>query len=67
MDIALSRIPQDGRFSIKMENKEINIRTSTIPTIYGENMVIRLLDTSSSISLNNWVCRRLTAKKWNPW
>ena len=49
MDIALSRIPQDGRFSIKMENKEINIRTSTIPTIYGENMVIRLLDTSSGI------------------
>jgi len=49
MDIALSRIPQDGRFSIKMDNKEINIRTSTIPTIYGENMVIRLLDTSSGI------------------
>ena len=49
MDIALSRIPQDGRFTIKMENKEINIRTSTIPTIYGENMVIRLLDTSSGV------------------
>lgn len=49
MDIALSRIPQDGRFTVKMDNKEINIRTSTIPTIYGENMVLRLLDTSGGI------------------
>lgn len=49
MDIALSRIPQDGRFSVKMNNKEINIRASTIPTIYGENMVLRLLDMSSGI------------------
>ena len=49
MDIALSRIPQDGRFTIRMDNKEINIRASTIPTIYGENMVLRLLDTSSGV------------------
>ncbi len=47
MDIASSRIPQDGRFTIKMENKEINIRVSTMPTIYGENLVMRLLDMSS--------------------
>ncbi len=54
MDIAVSRIPQDGRFTIKMDNKEINIRASTLPTIHGENMVIRLLDTSSGIySLEN--------------
>ncbi len=49
MDIAISRIPQDGRFTIKMANKEINIRASTMPTIYGENMVLRLLDTSGGI------------------
>jgi len=49
MDIALSRVPQDGRFTIKMDNKEINIRSSTIPTIYGENMVLRLLDTSAGV------------------
>ena len=49
MDISLSRIPQDGRFTIRMDNKEINIRASTIPTIYGENLVLRLLDTSSGI------------------
>jgi len=49
MDIAIARIPQDGRFTIKMENKEINIRASTIPTIYGENLVLRLLDMSAGI------------------
>jgi type IV pilus assembly protein PilB len=49
MDIALSRVPQDGRFTVKMKNKDINIRASTIPSIYGENLVLRLLDTSSSI------------------
>ncbi|RLC06775.1 MAG: general secretion pathway protein GspE [Deltaproteobacteria bacterium] len=49
MDISVSRIPQDGRFTIKMDDKEINIRSSTIPTIYGENMVLRLLDTSGGV------------------
>jgi len=49
MDIAVSRIPQDGRFTVKMKNKDINVRTSTIPSIYGENMVLRLLDTSTAI------------------
>ncbi len=49
MDISLSRVPQDGRFTIRMDNKEINIRASTIPTIYGENLVLRLLDTSSGV------------------
>ncbi|MBW2430024.1 MAG: type II/IV secretion system protein [Deltaproteobacteria bacterium] len=49
MDIAVSRIPQDGRFTVKMKNKDINIRAATLPSIYGENMVLRLLDTSNSI------------------
>jgi type IV pilus assembly protein PilB len=49
LDIATSRIPQDGRFSVKMQKKEINIRASTIPTIYGENVVLRLLDTSAGV------------------
>jgi type IV pilus assembly protein PilB len=47
MDIAVSRLPQDGRFSFKSGNKEINVRASVIPTIYGENLVLRILDTSS--------------------
>ena len=49
MDITVTRVPQDGRFTLRMENKEINIRVSSIPTIHGENVVLRLLDTSSGI------------------
>lgn len=49
MDIATMRIPQDGRFTIKKNHREINIRASTLPTIHGENMVLRLLDTSAGI------------------
>ncbi|MDZ7642131.1 MAG: GspE/PulE family protein [Desulfurivibrio sp.] len=47
MDIANVRIPQDGRFNIRVDNLEINIRASTLPTIYGENLVLRLLFVSS--------------------
>jgi type IV pilus assembly protein PilB len=49
MDIASSRVPQDGRFTIRVDNKEINIRVSTMPTLYGENLVMRLLDMSGGI------------------
>jgi len=49
MDITVSRIPQDGRFTLRVEKKEINVRVSSMPTIYGENMVLRLLDVSSGI------------------
>lgn len=49
MDIAMSRIPQDGRFTVKMDNKEINIRVSVLPTIYGENLVLRLLDMGAGV------------------
>ncbi len=49
LDISVSRIPQDGRFTAIVHQKEINIRVSSMPTVYGENMVLRLLDTSSGI------------------
>ena len=49
MDISKFRAPQDGRFSVRMNGKEINVRVSVIPTIYGENLVLRLLDTSAGI------------------
>lgn len=49
MDITVSRIPQDGRFTLKMEKKEINVRASSLPTIYGENIVLRLLDMSANV------------------
>ena len=47
MDIAESRVPQDGHFQAKVDDKIIDFRVSTVPTIYGENMVMRILDTSS--------------------
>lgn len=49
MDITVSRIPQDGRFTLRMEKREINVRVSSMPTIYGENVVMRLLDMSSGV------------------
>jgi len=48
MDIAERRLPQDGRFKIKASGRNIDIRVSTIPTIYGEKMVMRILDASAT-------------------
>ncbi len=47
LDIAVSRVPQDGRFTVAIDKREINIRVSTLPTIHGENLVLRLLDMSA--------------------
>ena len=44
MDIAEKRKPQDGRFNMKALDRDIDMRVSTFPTIYGENIVIRILD-----------------------
>jgi len=44
MDIAEKRLPQDGGFQERMGSKVINIRVSTLPTIYGEKVVMRLLE-----------------------
>ncbi len=46
MDIAEKRLPQDGGFSVKKGDKIIDLRVSTVPTIYGEKVVIRILDKS---------------------
>ncbi len=51
LDIAESRIPQDGRFQILVNGREIDFRVSTLPTVYGENIVLRILD-KSSLMLN---------------
>jgi len=42
LDISVTRVPQDGRFTYRVQNKEISVRTSTLPTIYGEKVVLRL-------------------------
>ncbi|MDP8296685.1 MAG: type II secretion system ATPase GspE [Candidatus Orphnella occulta] len=49
LDIAERRAPQDGRLTLKMEGREIDIRVSCMPTIYGENVVLRILDVSSAL------------------
>jgi type IV pilus assembly protein PilB len=47
MDIAERRLPQDGRFKMKISGRAIDCRVSTIPTIYGEKVVMRILDASA--------------------
>lgn len=49
MNIAEHRIPQDGRASVRLKSKDIDLRLSTLPTIYGESVVIRLLDKSAAL------------------
>lgn len=49
MDIAKMRVPQDGRFDVKTEGKDVGVRVSTFPTFYGENVVMRLLDKSAAL------------------
>ncbi|MFZ5802667.1 MAG: GspE/PulE family protein [Candidatus Omnitrophota bacterium] len=44
MDIAEKRKPQDGRIRFKLESKQIDVRVSSLPTMYGENIVLRILD-----------------------
>ena len=46
LNIAEKRLPQDGRFSIKTVSKDIDVRVSILPTVYGEKIVMRLLDKS---------------------
>ena len=46
MDIAEKRKPQDGRFHVRLHGMEVDIRVSTLPTYYGEKIVMRLLETS---------------------
>jgi type IV pilus assembly protein PilB len=47
MDIAERRLPQDGRFRIKIAGRSVDFRVSTLPTIYGEKIVLRILDQSN--------------------
>ena len=50
MNITESRIPQDGSIKMKIDNKDLDIRVSTLPIIYGEKVVIRLLDFTNTVS-----------------
>ncbi|PSL16121.1 type II secretion system protein E (GspE) [Marinobacterium halophilum] len=47
MNIAERRLPQDGRIELRVQGKELDIRVSTVPTLYGESVVLRLLNRDS--------------------
>ncbi len=49
LDISEKRLPQDGRFSLKVKDKSIDVRLSTMPTQFGESVVMRLLDQSGNL------------------
>ncbi len=47
LNIAERRLPQDGRIQLRVQGKEIDLRVSTVPTMYGESVVMRILDKAS--------------------
>ena len=47
LDIAERRVPQDGRIKLKIKNKAVDLRVSTLPTLFGEKIVMRILDQSN--------------------
>ncbi|PIQ86951.1 MAG: type II secretion system protein GspE [Candidatus Omnitrophica bacterium CG11_big_fil_rev_8_21_14_0_20_45_26] len=49
LDIAETRMPQDGQMKIQVKSRAIDIRVSVVPTIYGENAVLRILDTNRAL------------------
>lgn len=65
MDISERRLPQDGRFLVRIEDRRIDLRISTLPTQYGEKVVLRLLESSlpnqdfSKLGFSPWKADRL--------
>ncbi|HSH60174.1 MAG TPA: ATPase, T2SS/T4P/T4SS family [Acidimicrobiales bacterium] len=49
MDIADRRVPQDGRVNVNLKGSDIDLRVATLPTVYGEKVVMRILDKSKSV------------------
>lgn len=47
MDISVARIPQDGRFNFRIHEQDVSVRASTLPTVHGEKVVLRILEQSS--------------------
>ncbi len=65
LDIAERRIPQDGRIHVVIENKEYDLRVSTLPTVFGEKVVMRILDQSSTrLGLNKLGFNTATLEVW---
>lgn len=66
LDVSEKRIPQDGRFRVKNDNKEIDLRVSILPTVYGEKAVLRILDSSRALlHLDDLGFQKSILQKWN--
>jgi type IV pilus assembly protein PilB len=50
LDITENRVPQDGRFKVNLDFHPVDLRVSTMPTVYGEKIVLRLLDMGSTLN-----------------
>ncbi|MBK7926421.1 MAG: type II secretion system ATPase GspE [Bryobacterales bacterium] len=67
LNIAERRLPQDGRIKIRTLGREVDLRVSTLPTLYGESVVMRLLDRSAGdfydlqkLGFTDWMLGRMT-------
>jgi type IV pilus assembly protein PilB len=73
MDIAERRLPQDGRFRVRLDGKDIDFRVSSIPTAHGEKIVIRILDQSNlmldlmRLGFSDDELRKFTIEISKPW
>ena len=66
LDIAERRLPQDGRFKVNLQGKSADVRVSTLPALYGEKVVMRMLGAAAlpnleSMELSDWQLSTLTA------
>ncbi len=63
LDIAERRLPQDGRIRLRVQGKEIDLRVSTVPTMHGESVVMRILDKGGVASTSNVSASRTTPSR----
>src|SRR6267143_1034620 len=73
LDIAERRLPQDGRIKLKYNNREIDFRVSTLPTIFGEKAVLRILDKEAlkldltQLGFDEWSLEKFSAAIHQPY
>jgi type IV pilus assembly protein PilB len=65
LDVSEKRLPQDGRMSIRVDDRDIDLRVSTLPTIHGEKIVVRILDKKNlNMGLPELGMRSLLMESW---
>jgi len=65
MDIAERRVPQDGRLTVTARNNKVDLRVSSIPTVWGEKIVMRILDnTAAQMALSNLGFSEENLQRW---